>query len=165
MTSNSVNMQFTVSSTLILIAVTGAQALSGQVFCDQGDAGITSFFAGQIIASIGSQTAIFGVPGTLQNTGFGPDCLSTSQTGSSSCCQVAFQNFDGQQGTVTMTSNTRSTGADAEGGSDAGSDLQQIAQLILQTCWTGLNNDLHSGRWAGPGFVGSFQVGLSGGTC
>lgn len=131
----------------------------GTVFCDQGDRGIPEAFAQDIVNSIDTSKTDFGVPGTDKDFAFGSSCLSHSQTGSQSCCQVAFVNADGSQGTVTMTSNTLSTGADALGGRTDGATLKNLATDILNTCWTGDGD--HSGRWAGAGF----QVGLSGGTC
>ncbi|EPQ52666.1 hypothetical protein GLOTRDRAFT_131902 [Gloeophyllum trabeum ATCC 11539] len=103
----------------------------------------------------------FGIPGRDGDFGFGSSCLSHShwQGGGSYCCQVAYLNTNGNVGTVTMTANTKSTGADALGGKTDGATLKSLATDILNTCWSG-NGD-HSGRWAGAGF----QVGLSGGTC
>jgi len=168
----------------LTLAISGrATAFSGQVFCDQGDAGITAAFAAQIIASVDQSSTFssmdlsstFGVPGLGFEYNFTPDCLSTSQTdtigGLRSCCQVAFQQTGGQTGTVTMTANTLSTGADSVGGVDTGATLSSIANLILSTCWTDPNSpSLHSGRWAGQGDImigtpSNYQVGLSGGTC
>ncbi|EPQ52670.1 hypothetical protein GLOTRDRAFT_131906 [Gloeophyllum trabeum ATCC 11539] len=148
----------TVSALASLVAAAPAPG-DGRVFCDQGDKGIPQAFAQDIINQLNTNLQDFGVPGRDTDFGFGSSCLSHSQGGGSACCQVAFLNEDGTQGTVTMTANTRSTGVDALGGQTDGATLKSIAEDILSTCWSG-NGD-HSGRWAGDGF----QVGLSGGTC
>ncbi|EPQ60017.1 hypothetical protein GLOTRDRAFT_123775 [Gloeophyllum trabeum ATCC 11539] len=131
----------------------------GLVFCDQGDRGISKAFAQHIVNNIDTSKTDFGVPGNDKDFNFGTNCLSTSHTGSQSCCQVAFVNDDGNQGTVTMTSNKKSTGFDALGGKTDGATLKRLATEVLNNCWTVAGD--HSGRWAGDGF----QVGLSGGTC
>ncbi|EPQ52665.1 hypothetical protein GLOTRDRAFT_131901 [Gloeophyllum trabeum ATCC 11539] len=131
----------------------------GRVYCDQGDKGVPRAFAQDIINNINTNQKDFGIPGRDGDFGFGSSCLSHSQGGGSYCCQVAYLNTNGNVGTVTMTANTKSTGADALGGKTDGATLKSLATDILNTCWSG-NGD-HSGRWAGAGF----QVGLSGGTC
>ena len=146
----------------MFVTNTRNNAYSGTFYCDQGDIGITQSFAIDVINQI-DLNSIFGVPGNSYK--YFEGCLSTSQTGNQYCCQVAYLSSDGVEGTVTMTANGDSTGADAGGGIDTGYDIYGIASGIFRQCWTN-NNDLHSGRWAGTGeYGGNFQIGLSGGTC
>ncbi|EPQ60016.1 hypothetical protein GLOTRDRAFT_123774 [Gloeophyllum trabeum ATCC 11539] len=146
-------------ATLVPIVAAVIDPSDGKVFCDQGDRGIPKAFAQDIINNIDTSKFDFGVPGSNLLFTFGTDCLSRSQTGQQFCCQVAFVNANGNQGTVTMTANSRSTGADSLGGQTDGATLKKLAMNILNNCWTSGGD--HSGRWAGDGF----QVGLSGGTC